>query len=53
MGLGDGSSSWCWSHLMLVALQGWEGDGEINGDVYAERLRQTENDQEKRSRLCN
>ena len=38
---------------MLVALQGWEGDGERNGDMDASILDKQENDQEKRSRLCN
>ena len=27
-----------WSHRMLVALQGWEGNGERNGDVDASVL---------------
>lgn len=38
---------------MLVALQGWEGDGERNGDMDDSILDKQENDQEKRSRLCN
>lgn len=38
---------------MLVALQGWERDGERNGDMDASILDKQENDQEKRSGLCN